>query len=159
MRIRETVEKDLVFVDAIFNSARDFMRLNGNPHQWNQNYPTSRDVAQDIKSKRAFVCVNDDDIPIGTFVLFDYEPAYDYIEGAWLSDKPYKAVHRIATVRKGKIGSFIIKFLEEKYEHLRIDTHENNVPMQNLLTKFNFKRCGIIYIPDHGQRVAFEFVK
>lgn len=59
MRIRETVEKDLVFVDAIFNSARDFMRLNENPHQWNQNYPTSRDVAQDIKSKSIVTTHND----------------------------------------------------------------------------------------------------
>ena len=159
MRIRETQEKDLVFIDAIFNSARDFMRLNGNPQQWNQNYPTAKDVAQDIKCKRAFVCVNDDDTPVGTFALFDHEPAYDHIDGKWMSDTSYKAVHRIATVREGKIGSFIIKYLEEKYGHLRIDTHENNIPMQNLLEKFKFKRCGIIYIPGHGQRIAFEFVK
>ena len=85
MRIRETQEKDLVFIDAIFNSARDFMRLNGNPQQWNQNYPTAKDVAQDIKCKRAFVCVNDEDTPVGTFALFDHEPAYDHIDGKWMS--------------------------------------------------------------------------
>ena len=114
MRIRETQEKDLVFIDAIFNSARDFMRLNGNPQQWNQNYPTAKDVAQDIKCKRAFVCVNDEDTPVGTFALFDHEPAYDHIDGKWMSDTSYKAVHRIATVREGKIGSFIIKYLERR---------------------------------------------
>lgn len=149
----------MVYIDRIFSMAKDFMRLSGNGQQWTANYPTSKDVVQDIKSENAFVCVNDEDIPVGTFALCDYEPSYEEIDGKWLSDSPYIAVHRLATMRQGKAGSFIFAFLTQKYAHIRVDTHDDNKPMQGLLAKFDFKRCGIIYIPGHGRRVAFEFLR
>ena len=55
----------------------------------------------------------------------------------------------------------LIKYAEEicrqnKVNSLKVDTHEENIPMQNLLKKNGFKYCGIIYLEDGGKRVAFE---
>ena len=41
-----------------------------------------------------------------------------------------------------------------------MDTHTDNVIMQNLLEKMGFKRCGIIYVvEDNYPRYAYEKVK
>ena len=40
--------------------------------------------------------------------------------------------------------------------NLKIDTHENNVVMQNLLKKNGFTYCGRIYVDDGGERLAFQ---
>ena len=37
-----------------------------------------------------------------------------------------------------------------------MDTHEDNISMQRLLEKNNFKYCGIIYLEDGNKRIAFE---
>ena len=159
MRIRKTLEKDLNELDKIFNAARSFMAATGNPTQWNLSYPTSEVVAQDIKDNNAYVCVDDNDKPLGTFALLDYESAYDNIDGSWISNEPYVVIHRLATKPSMKVGSFIITHLQNKYPHIKIDTHQDNKVMQGLLDKFNFKRCGIITIPGHGARIAFEFLR
>ena len=54
------------------------------------------------------------------------------------------------------VGSFCINWAFEKCGNMKIDTHADNKPMQNLLLKLGFKKCGIIYIADGSQRVAFQ---
>lgn len=39
---------------------------------------------------------------------------------------------------------------------IKVDTHEENISMQKLLKKNNFKYCGIIYLEDKSKRIAFE---
>ena len=46
--------------------------------------------------------------------------------------------------------------IEASGGHLRIDTHEDNVPMQNLLKKLGFTYCGTIYVLRDSARMAFE---
>ncbi|WP_455539180.1 hypothetical protein [Terrisporobacter sp.] len=46
--------------------------------------------------------------------------------------------------------------MEKKVHSIKIDTHEKNISMQNLLKKNNFEYCGIVYLEDGGKRVAFE---
>ena len=43
--------------------------------------------------------------------------------------------------------------------HIRIDTHEDNVVMQNLLKKLGFKFCGIIHLKNGDKRLAYEKIK
>ena len=83
-----------------------------------------------------------------------YNKIYD---GQWLNEKPYGYIHRIAGDGKTKgVGSFCINWAFEKCGNMKIDTHADNKPMQNLLLKLGFKKCGIIYIADGSQRVAFQ---
>ncbi|HNZ83431.1 MAG TPA: GNAT family N-acetyltransferase, partial [Sedimentibacter sp.] len=44
----------------------------------------------------------------------------------------------------------------EKCRNLKIDTHRDNIPMQNLLNKNGFIRCGIIYLENGDERIAYQ---
>ena len=87
------------------------------------------------------------------------EPTYRLIEdGAWRNDEAYGVVHRIAGdgSRKG-IGAFCINWAFEQCGHLRMDTHADNIVMQNLLNKLGFEKRGIIHvIEDDYPRFAYE---
>jgi ribosomal protein S18 acetylase RimI-like enzyme len=77
----------------------------------------------------------------------------------WLNDKPYGVIHRIAVARnRGGVASKCIEFCEERYDNLRIDTHEDNKPMRNFLTKRGFVERGIIFLENGEERIAFHKV-
>lgn len=68
------------------------------------------------------------------------DSTYSVIEdGAWLNDKPYAVVHRIAIAEGTRgIGSFCLNWALEQAGNVRIDTHIDNKPMQELLKKLGF---------------------
>ena len=37
--------------------------------------------------------------------------------------------------------------------------HRDNRPMQKALHKFGFRQCGIVYMEDGTERVAFDFLR
>ncbi len=85
------------------------------------------------------------------------EPTYDYIEGAWLTDEPYGVIHRIASYPDVHgVFSAVIDFAAVRYPHLRIDTHRDNRIMQHVITAAGFTYCGIIWLPDGTDRLAYE---
>ena len=94
------------------------------------------------------------------YYAVEEDPTYRVIEGKWLSSgAPYGVVHRIAVAENQKgAGSFCLRYAMERATSLRIDTHEDNIPMQNLLKKLGFIRCGIIYLPNGDPRIAFEYI-
>src|SRR5574344_1827999 len=83
-----------------------------------------------------------------------------YIElpGKWLNDEPYGTIHRIASdgVTKGVFAT-AFSFCKSKIYNIRIDTHRDNFVMQNNLVTKGFVRCGLIYIEDGSERVAFQY--
>ena len=85
------------------------------------------------------------------------EPTYDVIDGAWLTDEPYGVIHRMASYPEVHgIFSTIIDFAASRYAHLRIDTHRDNRIMQHLIEKHGFTYCGIIWLLDGTERLAYE---
>ena len=158
MNIRKAKFTDIPKMMEIYDKAREFMRENGNPTQWSGGYPSKELIESDIAKGWSHVCEDEGEI-VGVFVYFeDIDPTYGIIvDGKWLSDEPYGVIHRIASVKKG-VGTFCINYGYEKCGNLRIDTHENNHVMQNLLTKLGFKRCGIIFLENGEERIAFQKV-
>ena len=59
-------------------------------------YPSLDTVREDIEKKRGYVLKVDGTVAAYMCVDFGGEPAYDDIEGAWLSDRPYVVSHRMA---------------------------------------------------------------
>ena len=77
--------------------------------------------------------------------------------GQWLNDKPYGVIHRIASDGKTKgIGSFCVNWVVSQCGNVRIDTHRDNVVMQNMLKKNGFQYCGIIHIENGEERLAYQ---
>ena len=85
------------------------------------------------------------------------EPTYDVIDGAWLTDEPYGVIHRMASYPEVHgIFSTIINYAASRFAHLRIDTHRDNRIMQHLIEKHGFTYCGIIWLDDGSERLAYE---
>lgn len=165
MEIRRSTEKDLPVIMEIYRYARTFMAEHGNPNQWGPtNWPPVELIRADIAAGRSYVCLHNGRI-VGTFFFCqgkDIEPTYHNInDGTWLDNSPYGVVHRVASdgTTKG-VGAFCIEWAFKQCGHLRMDTHEDNAVMQNLLKKNGFVQCGVIHVvEDNYPRLAFEKVK
>lgn len=162
MEIRHSTEQDFNRIMEIYDYARRFMAANGNPNQWGPtNWPPEQLIHSDIASGTSYVCVHENRV-VGTFFFDegeDIEPDYRYIEyGKWLGDSTYGVVHRIAGDGSVKgIGKFCLDWAFGQCGHIRIDTHADNIVMQNLLNKAGFVHCGTIYLAkDHSPRLAYE---
>lgn len=158
MIIRPATADDISASDEIYKSAKRFMHENGNPNQWNLDYPSGKDVAEGIANGTSYVCEDNGEV-VATFYFNQYEdPTYAEIyEGKWLSDRPYAVIHRIAVKHRGRgIIGFIFNECFKLYPNLRIDTHEQNAPMRAALEKAGFKYCGIIHLPNGDPRIAFQ---
>ena len=162
MNIRHSREEELPILMKLYEHARQFMAANGNPNQWGPtNWPPKSLILSDIREGKSYVCTCEDEI-VGTFFYDfgkDVEPNYQTIEdGAWLDDSPSGVLHRMASSGTVKgVGSACIQWAFRQCGHLRIDTHNDNRVMQNLLSKNGFVHCGTIYVPeDSYPRLAYE---
>lgn len=167
MEIRHATEADLEQIMEIYAYARKFMAEHDNPNQWGPtNWPPRQLIEKDIFWGASYVCVHKNRI-VGTFFHEageKIEPAYEKIEnGEWLDHSgTYGVVHRIAGDCSVKgIGRFCLEWaIEQSGGHLRIDTHPDNIVMQNLLKKLGFTCCGIIYVEeDDNPRLAYEICR
>ena len=164
MNLRLSNEKDLTEIMSIIDEAKKFLK-NNKVDQWQNGYPNKEVILNDINKNESYVIENNGEV-IGTTALsFAGEKNYDKIyEGKWISNGPYAVIHRIAVSKvKGlkNIGTEILKKSEELciangINNIKIDTHEDNIPMQKLLLKNNYKYCGVIYLEDGSKRIAFE---
>jgi len=156
--IRPATQADLEKIEGIYAYARHFMAENGNPTQWINGYPRREMLEEDIRNGELYVAERGNEI-YGVFLfVIGEDPTYGYIEnGAWISDLPYGTIHRIASCRSGLFVE-ALEFCRSLCSHIRIDTHENNKPMQHLVQKHGFTRCGIIYTDDGSPRIAYELL-
>lgn len=148
----------------IIREAQEYFRKKG-IDQWQNNYPNIETIKMDMRHDNSYVFVKDNLI-VGTVALtFDREKSYENIvQGSWKSAQDYGAIHRIAVAHECRgmgISSIIIEDIEKiclnrGIHSIRVDTHKDNTPMQKLLEKNKFQYCGIIYLEDGGERLAFE---
>ena len=183
MVIRPAVPADLPALRPVFEAAKATMRADGNLDQWSApGFPPDdlllRDIARgggyvilcDKISPRASLGRDDNTViscdagggveksPVAYFALLPSpEPTYEFIDGAWLTDEPYGVIHRIASYPDVHgVFSAIIDFAAARYPHLRIDTHRDNRIMQHVIAAAGFTPCGIIWLPDGTERLAYE---
>ena len=98
-------------------------------------------------------------------VIINNEPAYDEIEGKWLTNGDFIVVHRVAiadeAAGKGyatKIFGFIEKWaIQNRIFSIKVDTNFDNRAMLKILDKLGYKYCGEVYFRG-AARKAFEKV-
>lgn len=158
MYIRKATFEDIPRIMEIYAAARESMRRSGNMAQWINGYPSEELVRQDIHQGVSYVgCEGDELYCVFALILGD-DPTYAYIEeGQWPDSQPYGTIHRIGSDgRKSGIFTLCYDFCRSIIKSIRIDTHADNGAMHHILTKHGFTRCGIIYIADGSQRVAYS---
>lgn len=158
MEIRKSTPDDLDTLLQLYADARDFMAKNGNPSQWGSTYPSAALVQSDIDKGCSYVCIQNGQIA-GTFYFKTGEdPSYrEIFEGSWLNELPYGVIHRITSAAGTKgVASFIFQWCFQQCGNLKIDTHDDNLPMQKALRKNGFIHCGTIYLEVGSKRIAFQ---
>lgn len=160
MIIRKANYDDIETVNKIYEDARAFMRQSGNLKQWAGGYPAEADIKADIKDGVLYIAEEQGKALCVFCCMNKPEPTYEKIyEGSWKDDGEYRAVHRIAVSKdshgKGVAGlcfDFALSFCGS----VRIDTHRDNIPMQKTLLKNGFEYCGIIYLQNGEERLAYQ---
>lgn len=157
MRIRNTLETDLEKIGKIYENAKKFMRETGNPNQWNGERPNAQTAREDMEKGVGYVAEDAGEIVAVFMFSQENDPNYAKIEGAWLSDAPYGVIHRIAVTQQGQgIIGYCIDQCFALCQNLRIDTHRDNLPMQRALLKRGFQYCGVIYLENGDERLAYQ---
>lgn len=160
MLIRKTEMTELDIVMEIYAKARKFMAEHDNPTQWGNNKPSKEQIASDIVNGKSYVCVEGEQIAAVFYFAHEADPTYGKIyNGNWQNEEDYAVVHRIASAGTVKgAGSFCMQWAAAQADNVRIDTHENNYVMQNMLKKNGFVHCGTIYLEDGEPRLGFHKV-
>ena len=140
------------------------MAEHGNP-QWAKGFPDENDVRGGIYGGILYCVVANCEIA-AVFAVVNHDGNYDEIEGKWLTEGNYLAVHRVAVSEKYRglgAAKFVVGYAAEELarvrgrKSIRIDTHEMNKPMRSLLSSQGFTECGIVYVSrDYSQRIAYE---
>ena len=158
MKIRKTTMADLEVLLHLYDNARSFMAAHNNPTQWGVSYPSRALLESDIRTGCSYVCEEQQKVIATFYYRFGADDTYQRIyNGQWLNESPYGVVHRIAsdgTIRG--TASFCLKWALSQCGNLKIDTHRDNSVMQHLLAKNKFTRCGIIYLEDGSERIAYQ---
>ncbi|QSX34224.1 GNAT family N-acetyltransferase [Shewanella avicenniae] len=143
---------------AIYQHARQFMAANGNAQQWGDGYPAQAQLEQDIAKGHSYLCVDNGTVIATFYFAIEEEPTYQMIEdGTWLNARPYGVLHRIAVQSDKKgIATFCLNWCFELVGNMRIDTHEQNLPMRRVLEKLGYQYCGVIYVRDGSARLAYQ---
>ncbi|MCX0379976.1 GNAT family N-acetyltransferase [Clostridium perfringens] len=166
MEFRQAKISDLDQIVEIIELSKKYLKET-KVDQWQDGYPEKEDLRRDIESGNSYVLTNKDEIVATTVISLDGESTYNSIfNGEWITNEDYIVMHRVAVHDKYK-GKGIFKELIKEAEILalnkgissiKIDTHRDNISMQRAVVKNDFQKCGIIYLEDGSERIAFEKV-
>lgn len=160
--IRKAVREDVPVIMRLVEEARGIMRSCGNVNQWIDGYPSEETIMNDIDNWHCYLCVEESGEVIASFAFIPGpEPTYKEIyEGNWLDDKPYHVVHRLAsTAASHGVFNDVMDYCLDIAGTLRIDTHRDNVIMRHIIDRYGFTYCGIIYLLNGDERLAYQLSK
>ena len=133
--------------------------------QWQDGYPNPEVVQKDIEQGEGFVLVEGETIIGYSAVLINDEPAYEKIEGNWLTNNDFVVIHRVAISEKylGKgLAKMIIKNIEDfalsnNIYSIKADTNFDNIAMIKIFETSGYAYCGEVYFRG-SSRKAYEKV-
>lgn len=160
--LRKATIKDKDRVWGVLQQAIELRKQDGS-QQWQDGYPNAEVVQHDIDQGYGYVLLSEGRILAYIAVIFDGEPAYNALEGKWLSDQDYVVVHRLAVAQDIKTkgaATFIMKQVEalavaRKVYSIKVDTNFDNKAMLRVFEKLGYQYCGEVHFRG-GARMAFE---
>jgi GNAT superfamily N-acetyltransferase len=133
--------------------------------QWQDGYPNPEVVQKDIEKGEGFVLIAGENIIGYSAVLINDEPAYEKIEGNWLTNDDFVVIHRVAISEKylGKgFAKMIIKYVEDfalgnHIFSVKADTNFDNIAMMKIFEILGYTYCGEVHFRG-SPRKAYEKV-
>lgn len=159
--IRKAEEHELPRIMQLIECGRQKMRAMGNIEQWADGYPKEEVIMQDIENGNSYLVI-ENGVAIATFAFVEgpditYREIY---EGRWIdSVAPYHVIHRAASVPSVHgIMRTILDWCSCRTNNICVDTHRQNTIMRQALKSNGFLYCGIIYLLDGAERLAYQRV-
>ena len=164
MILRKAKQTELNQIWEIIQYAIAQRKADGS-QQWQDGYPNRDSIQNDINQQYGYVVEENDSILLYAAIIFDVEPAYNNIEGNWLTNGDYVGVHRVAASPLAKGKSIATKFfqmledlaLTQNVFSIKVDTNFDNIPMLKILDKLGYTYCGEVYFRGSARK-AFEKV-
>lgn len=163
-QFRKATETDVPLIWEILQQAIARRKADGST-QWQNGYPNPETVYNDIAKGVGFVLADGETIIAYSAVLINDEPAYDAIDGQWLSNSDFVVVHRVA-ISEDYLGQGLVQkmfgyfedfALQNNIHSVKVDTNFDNLPMLRIMEKLGYTYCGEVLI-NGGPRKAFEKV-
>jgi ribosomal protein S18 acetylase RimI-like enzyme len=164
MILRKATFLEVPVIWNILQQAIEQRKQDGS-EQWQSGYPNEQTIHDDISNGYAYVVIDNHVVIAYVAIVFGVEPAYNDINGKWLTNNDYAVIHRVATSNavKGKgIATQLFTMIEnlcieQKVYSIKVDTNFDNVPMMKILDRLNYTYCGEIF--SYGAlRKAYEKV-
>jgi GNAT superfamily N-acetyltransferase len=151
--------KDLQNISDLAVKVRDNMKSQG-LQQWPGDYPNYNNFLSDYNNKGLYIYLEDNEIIASITILHENEKPYRELK--WHREKAI-VIHRILVdplKQKKGIGKRLFEFAinlgkENNYQSIKVDTHPDNIKMQNLIKKMGFEYIGFL---QSIYRMAFELV-
>ncbi|MBB4805448.1 GNAT superfamily N-acetyltransferase [Chryseobacterium defluvii] len=160
--LRKANPEDVNIIWGILLQAIERRRKDGSA-QWQNGYPNLGTVENDITKGVGYVLMVNGEIAVYSALILNDEPAYDTIDGAWLSTGDFVVVHRVAVDEKfagqglaKKLFDHIEDFARsQNISSIKVDTNFDNTAMLKILESKEYSYCGEVYLSG-GIRKAFE---
>lgn len=164
LEFRQASEEDVSAIWEILRQSIERRRKDGS-EQWQDGYPNLSTVKEDVEKQQNYVLTQNGKVIATAAVIFNDEPTYDEIDGAWLTNNDFFVIHRVGVsdevAGKGfatKLFQMIEDFAKENgVFSIKIDTNFDNLAMLKILEKLGYTYCGEIKVRN-SPRKAFEKV-
>lgn len=161
---RKAAKRDAPAIWDILLQAIEKRRKEGSL-QWQDGYPNPQTVEADLEKGVGYVLENEGIVMAYCAIILNDEPAYQALEGEWLTNGDFFVVHRVALagpyLGKG-LATKIFDEIEEmarqqNISSIRADTNFDNPAMLRLFEKLGYQYCGEVYFRG-TPRMAYEKV-
>ncbi|KFF01180.1 GCN5 family acetyltransferase [Chryseobacterium formosense] len=164
IHFRKAETSDINPIWEIIQQSIERRRKDGS-QQWQNGYPNLQTVESDVEKGFGHVLTVDGEVAVFVALIFNDEPAYSSIEGAWLTTGEFVVVHRVAVSEKfagqglaKKLFDYIEDFTKsQNVLSIKVDTNYDNLAMLKILESKGYTYCGEVYLAG-GIRKAFEKV-
>jgi len=164
IHFRKANTTDINIIWEIIQQSIERRRKDGSD-QWQNGYPNLQTVKSDVSKEFGYVITVDNEVAVFVALIFNDEPAYSSIEGAWLTTGEFLVIHRIAVSEKfagqglvKKLFDYVEDFVRtQNVQSIKVDTNFDNIAMLKILESKGYSYCGEVVLAG-GVRKAFEKV-
>ncbi|MCX8524832.1 GNAT family N-acetyltransferase [Chryseobacterium formosus] len=164
IQFRKAESSDILIIWEIIQQSIERRRKDGST-QWQNGYPNLQTIESDVSKGFGHVLTVNDDVSVYVALIFNDEPAYSSIDGAWLTTGEFVVVHRVAVSENfagqglaKKLFNYVEEFTKsQNVLSIKVDTNYDNLAMLKILESKGYTYCGEVYLVG-GERKAFEKV-
>lgn len=164
LTFRKATKEEIPQAWSIIKSGIELRKSQGS-RQWQDGYPNEDSIGTDIEKGEGFFIVSGKKIVAYCAMIENYEPAYEEIEGEWLTKGEFLVVHRmgVSPSASGKgYGKMLLLFaqnyaLQRGIPSIKVDTNFDNLAMLRIMDSLGYTYCGEVFFRGSSRR-AYEKV-